>query len=214
MSLLRAKGAFAEMVPFFRQVIERNPDETRARGQLALVLLISGDLEGYRRTCAEAIARFGDSNDPYAYRVAHACSLAPGPSPFAPVVLKLAEAGVNRFPKAAWTRYDLGLVHYRAGRYEQAIERLNEAMGASPGWDASALPLPILAMAHHRLGHAEEARTWLKKAHETPGDASLGIPPGQKFSLRSNWWDRAEFEFLLREADALVSRPSFNPDPP
>src|ERR1700693_2960684 len=104
MNILRAEGAFAEMVQIVRRVIERNPDETRPRYQLALVLLISGDREGYRRACAEAIARFGASNDPYAYRVAHACSLAPDPSPFAPIALKLAEAGVNRFPEAGWTR--------------------------------------------------------------------------------------------------------------
>ena len=102
------------------------------------------------------------------------------PSPFAPVALKLAEAGVNRFPEAGWIRYHLGLVHYRAGRYEQAIERLDESMKVDPDWDALALTLPLLAMAHHRLGHAEEAQEVAGEGARHAGRRGPRHPAGAK----------------------------------
>jgi serine/threonine-protein kinase len=203
---LGTKGAFGKMVPILRQFVERNPDETLIRYQLALVLLLIGDREGYRRACAEAAEHFGASTDPTAFRVARAFSLTEDAAPFAPVALKLAEAGVNHSPKAGWTHYVLGLVHYRAGRFQEAVEQLNESLKVNPDWHAKALNWPLLALAHHRLGHAEEARKWLEKAHEMPVDAARGIPPEQRFGPETFWWDRAEFQLLLREADALILR--------
>ncbi len=63
-------------------------------------------------------------------------------------------------------------------------------------------------MAHHRLGHADEARKWLDKAggrinqltKEDLGKADVGIP--------LTWDVRLELRLLRREAEVLVQAQS------
>ena len=93
----------------------------------------------------------------------------------------------------------LALAHYRAGQWEKAVDRVEEALALhanlpSLGW-------PILAMAHFKLGHADEAQRWLQKAeqwHRQEGrrlaEESAGFAPAE----------RADFEILLREATSLI----------
>ena len=64
----------------------------------------------------------------------------------------------------------------------------------------------VLAMAHSRLGHAEEARTWLEKANQwitaqsgkQPGSTADQIPTGWEWS---SW---LALQLLRREAEALI----------
>jgi hypothetical protein len=51
---------------------------------------------------------------------------------------------------------------------------------------------PVLALAHHRLGHADQAMSWLARAEQADGESI-------KF-----WWDRTEFRQLRREAQAVL----------
>ncbi len=67
---------------------------------------------------------------------------------------------------------------------------------------------PVLAMAHHRLGHGTEAREWLARARNARGDRSRGIPAA---TSRSPWHDREEFSILLREAEELIDGKSTDP---
>ena len=59
----------------------------------------------------------------------------------------------------------------------------------------------FLAMTHHRLGHAEEARQWLEKAvnwtkKETEGKIEGAAP--------LSWNRRLTLEILRREAEQLI----------
>jgi hypothetical protein len=64
-------------------------------------------------------------------------------------------------------------------------------MEVDPGWEATFLNWPLLAMAHHRLGHGDEARKWIDKAvRETPKDAARLV----------KWWDWEEYQLFRREA--------------
>ncbi|HQU46404.1 MAG TPA: hypothetical protein PK867_26590, partial [Pirellulales bacterium] len=61
--------------------------------------------------------------------------------------------------------YALGLAHYRAGQHEQAVQRLEESLAADQAeWSFRTLAYSPLAMAHHRLGQAAEARLSLDAA--------------------------------------------------
>ena len=53
----------------------------------------------------------------------------------------------------------LGVLLYRAGRFVEAIHRLEEAIAIE---DAKSVPRSwaFFAMAHYQLGHGEEARRW------------------------------------------------------
>jgi uncharacterized protein HemY len=56
----------------------------------------------------------------------------------------------------------LGVVQYRAGRYAEAIETLKRSLTAGQG-HSDAWDLFFLAMAHHRLGHREQARACFER---------------------------------------------------
>jgi tetratricopeptide (TPR) repeat protein len=119
----------------------------------------------------------------------------------------------------------LGAATYRAGRFEEAIGHLNDAMKARPEPGGPGLrtdptayggvssgPIPggdaldwlFLAMAHHRLGHAEEARKWLEKAITGIDRATQDPPDGASPDSRIRWWTRLYYGVLRREAEGLI----------
>ena len=126
---------------------------------------------------------------------------------------RLAEAALAREPKSAWLHYLLGLAHFREGRLERALEDLSRSLELSDGWSAAPLNYPVLAMAHHRLGHVDEGRRWLDEAHGRHTVSSRGVDPGGGLSPSAGWWDRVEFQLLLREADSTVFGPEIPADP-
>jgi hypothetical protein len=92
----------------------------------------------------------------------------------------------------------------RAGKFEVAIRELTraavlqqEAMGT---W-------LLLALAHHRLGHADEGRHWLEKAllkieilsRQIPRDSG-GLSEWDRLPLQ----ERVTIQILLREAEPLL----------
>jgi len=93
----------------------------------------------------------------------------------------------------------LGAILYRAGRVEEAIEQLERAVAAH-GAGGTYYDALFLAMANHRIGHAEEARSWLRRASEV-APAAMRKPDA---SGPSSWIPRIEIEILRREAAALI----------
>jgi hypothetical protein len=71
----------------------------------------------------------------------------------------------------------------------------------------------FLAMAYHRLGHADEARRWLEKGIRGTEEAlkSPGATPGKSGNaggvLAPNWNRRLTLQLLRREAEQLVQSP-------
>jgi hypothetical protein len=109
---------------------------------------------------------------------------------------RLVAQSLAREPDAPWLSYFLSLVDFRAGRYQGAIEYLGGSLKLSSGWASAPLNHPVLAMAHHRLGHRDEARRWPEKAH--------GREREEAIPSYGAYWDKLEFQLLLREAEALV----------
>jgi tetratricopeptide (TPR) repeat protein len=84
-------------------------------------------------------------------------------------VVAAAEMAVQSEPESVVYLNTLGAILYRTGRAEEAIQWLSEADKLTKEPDAAAQTDPaytgyFLAMAHHRLGHDEEAKKWLQKA--------------------------------------------------
>src|SRR5262249_60567827 len=83
------------------------------------------------------------------------CAFAPQavPDPALPVRLAERAVGVGR----QWEQLNtLGAVLYRAGRHEEAIQRLTESMHANPP-EGTPSDWLFLAMAHPQLGHRGRA---------------------------------------------------------
>jgi hypothetical protein len=85
-------------------------------------------------------------------------------------------------------RIGLGAALYRAGRYQEAVESLEEADRLDKDSPAA---LAFLAMAHHQLGQREKARAALARLRQ-----SLDQPRGTK---------DAETLGLVHEAQALIA---------
>ena len=153
-----------DLIFLFHRAVEQSPDDPDLRYQLALALLLAGDREGYRRVCAATLEHFGRSQDPLVGAAARACLVAPGAVLDPLVPLRLAERANAQEPSVPWRIYVLGLAEYRAGRYNGAVERLEESLTLGTTWASAPLNYPVLAMAHHRLGHGDESRRWLEKA--------------------------------------------------
>jgi Flp pilus assembly protein TadD len=201
------KGDLGQMVAILQGAVEQKPDGEGIRHRLALAHLLAGDREGYRRACVAAVMQFDLAKGLFYPNVARACLLEPDALDDLSLLRRLTEA-VTRTPTTAFPLYILGLAHFRTGLYEQAIQDLTAAMKAEPQWHSHALTQLVLAMAHQRLGNAEEARSWLQKAGDTRGDKARGVKPGQVIGTAAPWWDRGDFQILRREAEGLILKPN------
>jgi tetratricopeptide (TPR) repeat protein len=176
--------------------------------ELAMARLGAGDVRGYRATCARLRRRFGKSSDVYNDNsIAWICVLAPGGTEDPGWAIRLAEARVGTDPKGAgWTDAHLntlGVALYRAGRYSEAITRLNQAVqaGLQKGMLQDWL---FLAMAHARLGHESEARQWFTKAVRELDRLRSGGLKSDSPSLPV-WTTRLEYQLFRREAERVVN---------
>jgi serine/threonine protein kinase/tetratricopeptide (TPR) repeat protein len=199
---LAAKGMWKEAVAAYHQAIDAHPDLLSLQHRLSLALLKAGDVEAYRQRCKELIDELHGSENAGACDVIRACSLAPGVLTETDWALSLVQGTVNRDPKAAWRLYILGLAHYRADQFDKAIRRLDESIKLDPLWGGTSLNWPVLAMAHQKLGHTQEAQTWLKKARAEKA-LTASRPAAEASAGTAPWWDRAEFEILRQEAEAM-----------
>jgi WD40 repeat protein/tetratricopeptide (TPR) repeat protein len=197
------------LVPLFGPLIELSSDDPSLRHRLALALVLAGDHEAYRLACAATVQHFGGYTGELIGEAARACLIGPDGMDDFSVPLRMAETAVSRDPNFAWNYYVLGLAHFRGGRYESSIASLEKSLQLGTTWAAAPLNYPVLAMAHQRLGHRDEARRCLEKARGRRGTPASD----DAFKMSAVWWDRVEFRLLLREADALILDAAFPPNP-
>jgi tetratricopeptide (TPR) repeat protein len=187
------------------------PEDFDVGRHLGLIRLWSGDLAGWRKLIGELLDRFGRTNDfNRANDLAWACSLGPDGAADPQTPVRLAELAVrnlrsrsgNDHPDIPNYLNTLAAALYRAGRYEEAIRRLEQAVQARRGARESD-DWAQLAMAHHRLGHHQQARQWLARLREHEPSTD----PAQ-------YWPEQEMRLLRREAEAVILYdPIFPADP-
>ncbi len=174
--------------------------------QNALVCLRAGDPVDYRKVCARVLKTFpepGPRLDPeMANSAAMLCALGPHAvsdwsKPLALIEHSLswldkvmvqpgAEARLRKV-RHAWLNTQ-GAVLYRAGRHALAVSRLDQAVAAHGGGMVE--DWLFLALAHHQLGHAAEAKKWLDKAR--------AVKPSTE---TKHFWENLEVDLLIREAE-------------
>jgi hypothetical protein len=136
----------------------------------------------------------GKTTDPApANIVAWSCVLVPDAVADREAPIRLAEAALARCSEGEKSDVlnSLGAALYRAGRFEEAIRRLNES-SKTRGDEGGPKGLAFLAMAHHRLGHQDDAKHWLDKLIASRVN---GVPGS---------WDDIEIRILRREAESLI----------
>jgi tetratricopeptide (TPR) repeat protein len=127
--------AFEPLIADLETALARHPDQGQIRGMLAQ----------------------------YCNNLAWGLVTAPESARDSQRALRLARRAVELAPRAANCLNTLGVAQYRAGQYAQAIATLEKSLAAGKG-QADAFDLFFLAMAHHRLGHREVARSCFDRA--------------------------------------------------
>ncbi len=197
----------------------KEPDE-EAWYSRAMLYLRDGNLDGYREICSDMLQRFGEG-------AVWTCTLTPNSGADPARIVSLAEKAIAKSPKGQgyvnqdhWHINQLGSALYRAGRFKEAVERLTEAtkLNAHPYRSNMLHTWFFLAMAHHRLGHADEARRWLDKATQGTEEAlkshaePLGNSRNPDGVIPPNWNRRLTLQLLRREAEQLIQGPGTKPE--
>jgi serine/threonine protein kinase/Flp pilus assembly protein TadD len=192
-----AEQALAQLPP-----TAYNPNPELLAGHAPL-LLLADDTDTFRRHCERLLEKLGNTIYPRtAYLVARICSLAPGAAPDPARVVQIAERAVRTEP-VAHHLHALGLAHYRAGQFDEAIKQLQRS--AEGKWNGRVASWLVLAMAHQRLGHADEARRWFDLAVRWIAKNGLEAPGGSVDPLRSlHPHDALACLVLRREAETLL----------
>jgi tetratricopeptide (TPR) repeat protein len=190
----------------FAKAVELAPKQPLPHYHHALARLALTDPSRYRTSCASMVSQFGTSSDPNAaYWTVWTCVLAPDAiADWGPVV-QLAEKAVADDPKTCAKLQALGAVLYRAGRYQEAAKRLDEAESAfsetqrprtSPDYAAW-----FQTMNLHRLNHSDKAQQKLRKAVNDIDELSK-----QMKTANAAWDQWLTLRLLRQEAEDLLKK--------
>jgi tetratricopeptide (TPR) repeat protein len=115
------------------------------------------------------------------------------------IVARLAAFAVAVSPGKQEILNTLGVARYRAGQFARAIESLKKSLEVGKG-RLDGFDLFVLAMAHHRLGHAAQARVYFDRAVHLLGEQKY--LPGQRARILADF--RAEAEAVLAGPGAAL----------
>jgi tetratricopeptide (TPR) repeat protein len=208
-----AEQAFTELEQTYREALTRDPADLLNWICAALLHLQAGDRDGYHRVCRDMLARFRDRDDPsIAALIAQTWLLVPAAADDLGPILELAERAITGTEKNfdyCWFLLVKGMVDYRAGQLDQAVDRLNQTVSLSHEdrylntRPLSGMAHGFLAMAHQRLGQGIPAGQALQQAKELLEAPYAKI--GWNGSAERAWHNWLRFYLVYQEAAALVN---------
>jgi serine/threonine protein kinase/WD40 repeat protein/tetratricopeptide (TPR) repeat protein len=201
------RGQWPQLADDVAAALKRSSQTPGSWFALALVRLQSGDPEGYRQACREMLERFGDrAGMPVTYNTALACLLLPDAvADFKPVVhvAERAVTGTERYANYRFYVLTRALADYREGQYAHVVDRLSSSPPRPDGDVGDSWAFFCLALAHHRLGQAEQARQELGKGRELLERHWPKLAQGEQFA-NNTWQEWLVCRFLCREAETLI----------
>jgi tetratricopeptide (TPR) repeat protein len=204
-------GRWAEAKADFAKVLELDETRSFVLRQLAMIELALNNLEGYRQACIKLFARYEDSSDLVTVdEAAWICVLAADAVADQDALTKLVTKLVPEGAEHPIYLQTVGAANYRAGHYEAAVSRLNEGIRGRKERDPSkaegdACDWLFLAMAHHRLGHPDEARAFHDKARQWIAASTRDQPADDSFGPRIWWQNWVRLQVLSREAETTLN---------
>ena len=175
--------------------------------ELGALLLLADDQAGYEDVWKSVMEKPGVVELPIVLNSAsRACTMAPDAAADFSRPLDWARYAVEKQPRIAWFQFGLGIAQHRAGQHEEAIGSLKRSLAVNETWVGRGQNFATLALAHHKLGHDQEARRWLKQTRtwlNQTNRAAAGWPFGYAASDFLSDWLGAQV--LLREAENLIA---------
>jgi hypothetical protein len=138
--------------------------------------------------------------------MARTCSLAAGSFTPAQRPEELAREELDRNGTAFWSLWLQGALHYRAGRYREALPLLQKSRDdRSNRPDGVAAVRMWLALTYHKLNQPEEARRELEQAEKWLATLTDGMPPeAERTRLRLHLHNWLEVHVLRLEVAPLL----------
>jgi tetratricopeptide (TPR) repeat protein len=174
-------GCWDEAAAALDKAAELDPANHWYPFRAAPLHLRAGDVTGYRRVCRAMLEQFhGTQALEIADRTAKTCLLAPAAVPDLDRVQKLADSVVTGTEKQGnyrWFTFVKGLAEYRAGRFAESVKWLERLGPDARGDQIDASGFAVRAMAQHRLGQKEKARTALHSGQVIVAEKMPTRPP-------------------------------------
>jgi tetratricopeptide (TPR) repeat protein len=189
---LAEQGQWQQATACFRKRLELGPDGAGRWQCYAIASLAAQDFDGYRRVCKEMLDLFSDIPDPQeAWWAAWPMTIAPHAVEDQQKALRMAERAMTGLSDKSYSAraYAAGL--YRLGRLEESIACWD---GAAKD-DHQEIRNCLLAMAHHRLGHAQQALKHGEQARSTKTELHKLTP----------WYRRVYTEQLIQEMETVLA---------
>jgi tetratricopeptide (TPR) repeat protein len=133
-AFLAGQRRFTESAADFAAGLNLDPSDANVWANSAAVRLQAGDVEGYRRQCAEMLKRFGASTDRGVCEfIAKDCAIVPDAVPDFKVVMEMADRAIAPDDRdgaslIGWRVLAKGMAEYRAGHFASAVEWLGKAI--------------------------------------------------------------------------------------
>jgi serine/threonine protein kinase/tetratricopeptide (TPR) repeat protein len=171
--------------------------------EYAALQLLTGDLEGYRKTCR--LLKGYQAQEPNdglrAYLLTRAAYLDPTSGIDTDLLLNVSQIGAGN-PNEGYHLHMRGATFYRTGQLPAAISTLQSSNRLANWTHGHFLNWYYLAMAHHQLGHDDEARAWLARATRYT-DNLAAVLPGMPVELYEMDW--IEAPLLRQEAEKMLN---------
>jgi tetratricopeptide (TPR) repeat protein len=216
---LARSGRCREALADLSHALEMDPDEHFRWYVAACLSAYLGDATDYRPRCEAMLRRFGPTaRQEIADRTAKACLLLPGAVEPTEAVSLADRAMAPPVPAQfrPWFRMTKGIAEYRAGRFAEAIEYLTAGReGMDPHRDAenfetgTATADLFLAMAHYRLGHADDARAALRRA---AGRIDSNVPSAGRDYIGGALENWLICQTIRREAEEIIGNGDRRPE--
>jgi WD40 repeat protein/tetratricopeptide (TPR) repeat protein len=201
-------GRWDQAAADFARGITLDPPDSEECIEHACLRLIIGDGEGYRSFVTKLRCRAGRIDDSYAaYVLARTAVVAAAPVVEPEQAVRWANQAV-RNSLTGWNLHCLGVAHYRAGRLHEAIKRLEESSATDWGEQGRMQNRLVLALAHHRLGHAAQSRALLDEVKHWWDGLEAARTEGAVTMPLTDW---LPLQLFRREAEALILGASLLP---
>ncbi len=200
-----ASGQWSRAAEEFTAAAELQPDDVYHWLFRAAAHLGAGDVQAYRQTCVAMVQHFEDTEDPRSARyTVYTCVMRPDALPDVACLMPLA-----RTADPAWNgdEYMLAAALYRAAHFDEALRCFDATAKTYP---PRASHCCFWAMAHHRLGNANEARRRLDEAKRWIAEANHQTHdhPSSNAPTWAAWYEHILYPLLIREAETLLSQDS------
>jgi tetratricopeptide (TPR) repeat protein len=151
----------------FKKAAESPKAGYYAQYLIALFALNYADHEDYRKSCQKMLQHFANSEvTNELHFTAWTCALAPNNLDDYSPAIALARKAVTLQPGKRSNLQAFGAILFRAGHPEEALTQLNASAAVPENSNTgTAYTWYFLAMTHHQLENAKEARTWFTKAN-------------------------------------------------